>query len=70
MAGASLGGFESLPLALAGAMIFGQVETHIVGGTFGQISSGWREVIVMIVLSVSMIALARYRASRLKVREA
>jgi branched-subunit amino acid ABC-type transport system permease component len=69
MAGASLGGFESLPLALAGALIFGQVETHIQGGTFGEISSGWREVILMLVLSVSMIVLARYRSSRVKLRE-
>lgn len=68
MAGAALGGFESVLLALVGAMIFGQVETHIQGGTFGQISSGWREVILMTVLSVSMLVVARVRVSRIKVK--
>jgi branched-chain amino acid transport system permease protein len=68
MAGAALGGFESVLLALAGAMIFGQVETHVQGGSFGEISSGWREVILMIVLSVSMLVLAQIRATRIKVK--
>jgi branched-chain amino acid transport system permease protein len=69
MAGAALGGFESLLLALLGAMIFGQVESHVQGGTFGSISSGWREVILMTVLSVGVLAVTRLRASRAAVRE-
>jgi branched-chain amino acid transport system permease protein len=69
MAGAALGGFESLLLALAGAMIFGQVESHVQGGTFGSVSSGWREVILMTVLSVGVLLVTRLRASRVRVRE-
>lgn len=69
MAGASLGGFESLLLALLGAMIFGQVESHVQGGTFGSISSGWREVILMTVLTVGVLVVTRLRALRLRVRE-
>lgn len=68
MAGAALGGFESLPLALLGAMIFGQVESHVQGGTFGSISSGWREVILMTVLSVGVLVVLRLRASRERLR--
>ena len=66
MAGAALGGFESLWLALLGAMIFGQIESHVQGGTFGTISSGWREVILMTVLSAGVLAVTRLRAARLK----
>ena len=68
MAGAALGGFESVLLALVGAMIFGQVESHVQGGTFGSISSGWREVILMTVLSVGVLAVTRLRASRLRLK--
>lgn len=68
MAGAALGGFESLPLALFGALIFGQVETHVQGGTFGEISSGWREVILMTVLSLSIIVVVRIRVMRTRSR--
>jgi branched-chain amino acid transport system permease protein len=69
MAGAALGGFESLTLALLGAMIFGQVESHVQGGTFGSISSGWREVILMTVLSAGVLAVTRLRMARLRVKE-
>jgi branched-chain amino acid transport system permease protein len=72
MAGASLGGFESLPLALLGAMLFGQVESQVQGGTFGDISSGRREVILMAVLSGGILLVARHkrRASRFSLEEA
>ncbi len=68
MAGAALGGFESLTLALLGAMIFGQIESHVQGGTFGTISSGWREVILMTVLFAGVLAVTRCErpASRAK----
>ena len=68
-AGAVLGGFESLPLALGGAMVFGQVESQIQGGTFGSITSGWREVILMATLFAGVMLLARRRQQRLEVDE-
>jgi branched-subunit amino acid ABC-type transport system permease component len=69
-AGAVLGGFDSLPLALGGAMLFGQVESHVQGGTFGTIGSGWREVILMAVLFTGVILLARRNQSRFQLAEA
>lgn len=68
MAGAALGGFTSLPLALVGAIVFGQIETHVTSGTFGDISSGWREIILMTVLSVSMVLVAWVRSKRSRSR--
>ena len=69
-AGAVLGGFDSLPLALGGALIFGQVESQVQGGTFGTIGSGWREVILMTVLFLGVILLARRNQSRFQLAEA
>jgi branched-chain amino acid transport system permease protein len=69
-AGAVLGGFDSLPLALGGALIFGQVESQVQGGTFGTIGSGWREVILMTILFLGVILLARRSQSRFQLAEA
>jgi branched-subunit amino acid ABC-type transport system permease component len=69
-AGAVLGGFDSLPLALGGAMLFGQVESQVQGGTFGTVGSGWREVILMVVLFTGVILLARRNQSRFQLAEA
>jgi len=68
-AGAVLGGFDSLPLALGGALIFGQVEAQVQGGTFGTIGSGWREVILMTILFTGVILLARRNQSRFQLAE-
>ena len=68
-AGAVLGGFDSLPLALGGALIFGQVEAQVQGGTFGTIGSGWREVILMTILFAGVILLARRNQSRFQLAE-
>jgi branched-subunit amino acid ABC-type transport system permease component len=70
LAAAVLGGFDSLPLALGGAFIFGQVESHLIGGTFWTVSSGWREVILMAVLFSGVLLLARRGVSHFKVGEA
>jgi branched-chain amino acid transport system permease protein len=64
MAAAVLGGFDSLPLALGGALIFGQIESHTTAGTFGQVTSGWREVILMAVLFTGVLLLARRKRLR------
>ena len=69
LAGAVLGGFRSLPLALLGAMLFGQVESHVGGGTFGRVSSGWREMILMAVLFVGIIIVTRRRRSQFRLAE-
>jgi branched-chain amino acid transport system permease protein len=69
-AAAVLGGFDSLPLALAGAAVFGQVEAHVGAGTFGQTTSGWREVILMAILFTGVLLLARRKQSRFKLAEA
>ena len=68
-AGAVLGGFDSLPLALGGALIFGQVEAQVQGGTFGTIGSGWREVILMTILFTGVILLARRNQGRFQLAE-
>ncbi len=70
LAGAVLGGFNSLPLALLGSMLFGQVEAHVTGGTFGKISSGWREVILMAVLFTGIFIVTRRRRSQFRLTEA
>jgi branched-chain amino acid transport system permease protein len=61
LAAAVLGGFDSLPLALVGALIFGLVESVVGGGVFGPVSSGLREVILMMLLFGGILLLARRR---------
>jgi branched-subunit amino acid ABC-type transport system permease component len=61
LAAAVLGGFDSLPLALVGALIFGLVESVVGGGVFGPVSSGLREVILMALLFGGILLIARRR---------
>ncbi len=61
LAAAVLGGFDSLPLALVGALIFGLVESVVGGGVFGPVSSGMREVVLMILLFGGILLIARRR---------
>ena len=63
LAAAILGGFDSLPLALGGALIFGMVESVVGGGVFGPVSSGAREVILMTLLFGGILLLARRRGT-------
>jgi branched-subunit amino acid ABC-type transport system permease component len=58
---AVLGGFGSIPLALAGAVLLGEVENLIGGGVFGDISSGTREVILMGLVFGAVMILTRSR---------
>ncbi len=66
LAAAVLGGFDSLPLALAGAFVFGQVESQVGGGTFITVTSGWQEVILMALLFGGVLVLGRRSLSRVK----
>jgi branched-chain amino acid transport system permease protein len=61
LAAAVLGGFDSLPLALVGALIFGLVESVVGGGVFGPVSSGAREIILMGLLFGGILLIARRR---------
>jgi branched-subunit amino acid ABC-type transport system permease component len=63
LAAAVLGGFDSLPLALIGALIFGLVESVVGGGVFGPVSSGAREVILVVLLFGGILLLARRRGA-------
>ena len=63
LAAAILGGFDSLPLALGGALIFGMVESVVGGGVFGPVSSGAREVVLMTLLFGGILLLARRRGT-------
>lgn len=61
LAAAVLGGFDSLPLALVGALIFGLVESVVGGGVFGPVSSGMREVVLMVLLFGGILLIAKRR---------
>jgi branched-chain amino acid transport system permease protein len=69
LAAAVLGGFDSLPLALIGALIFGLVESVIGGGVFGVISSGAREVVLISVLFAGIVLLGRRQGRVLNLLE-
>lgn len=58
---AVLGGFNSVGLALAGAMIFGMVDSMFRSGLFGNVSGGSREVIAVGLLLVGVLILNRFR---------
>lgn len=70
LAAAVLGGFDSLPLALVGALIFGLVESVIGGAVFGVISSGVREVILISILFGGIVVLSRRKGRVLNLLEA
>lgn len=69
LAAAVLGGFDSLPLALVGALIFGLVESVVGGGVFGVISSGAREVLLISVLFAGIVILGRRQGRVLNLLE-
>ena len=69
LAAAVLGGFDSLPLALAGAVLFGLVESLVGGGVFGVVSSGTREMLLMVVLFAGILLLGRRRGRALSLLE-
>jgi branched-subunit amino acid ABC-type transport system permease component len=58
---AVVGGLRSLPLALAGALVYGILETALVVGFFGDVSAGSREVTLSCALLVLIVAAARFR---------
>jgi branched-chain amino acid transport system permease protein len=58
LAAAVLGGFESLWLGLAGAGVVGLVESTVGSGVFGQVSSGAREVILILMLFLGIVGLS------------
>jgi len=70
LAAAVLGGFDSLPLALAGAVLFGLVESLVGGGVFGIVSSGAREVLLMALLFAGIVLMGRRRGRVLNLLEA
>jgi len=63
LAAAILGGFDSLPLAMVGAVIFGMVEAVVGGAVFGPVSSGAREVILMTLLFGGILLIARRKGT-------
>ncbi|MGH8992625.1 MAG: branched-chain amino acid ABC transporter permease [Acidimicrobiia bacterium] len=69
LAAAVLGGFDSLPLALVGSLIFGLVESVVGGSVFGPVSSGLREVILMALLFGGIVLLARRRGGVMSLGE-
>ena len=70
LAGAVLGGFDSLPLALGGAIMFGLVESVIGGAVFGPVNSGYREILLMVLLFGAIFTIARLRPNNLNLMEA
>jgi branched-chain amino acid transport system permease protein len=69
LAAAVLGGFDSLPLALLGALLFGMVESVVGGGVFGPVSSGAREIILVVLLFGGILLLARRRGAAMNLLE-
>ncbi|MBA3743732.1 hypothetical protein [Sporichthya sp.] len=58
---AVVGGLRSLPLALAGAVLYGILETALVVGFFGDVSAGGREVTLSCALLALIVIAARVR---------
>ena len=65
-----LGGFNSLPLALVGALMFGEVEALIGGGVFGSVSGGAREVVLMVFLLGALGLIFRFSKHQSELLEA
>lgn len=70
LAAAVLGGFDSLPLALVGALLFGLVESVVGGGVFGPVSSGMREVVLVVLLFGGILLIARRKGAAMNLLEA
>lgn len=58
---AVVGGLRSLPLALAGAIVYGIGETALVVGFFGDVTAGTREVALSCSLLALIVVAARFR---------
>ncbi len=58
---AVVGGLTSLPIALAGALLFGILETALVVDFFSTISPGWREVVINCALLAAILVVAKTR---------
>jgi branched-subunit amino acid ABC-type transport system permease component len=56
-----LGGFDSLPLILLGALVLGEVESVVGSGVFGQVSAATREMLLMGLLFGSVFVVNRLR---------
>lgn len=61
LAAAVLGGFESFTLGVAGAIVFGLVESTVGGGVFGTVDSGVREIVLMGALISGVMIINRKR---------
>ena len=64
LAAGVLGGFDSLPLALVGALLFGLVESVVGGAVFGPVDSGMRELLLMLILFSGILIVNRVRQGR------
>ncbi|WP_019874549.1 branched-chain amino acid ABC transporter permease [Sporichthya polymorpha] len=58
---AVVGGLRSLPLALAGAVVYGILETALVVGFFGEVTAGTREITLSGTLLALIVIAARFR---------
>jgi branched-subunit amino acid ABC-type transport system permease component len=58
---AVVGGLRSLPLALAGAVVYGILETALVVGFFGEVTAGTREITLSCALLALIVVAARFR---------
>lgn len=58
---AIVGGLRSIPLALAGALLFGMVDTGLLVGLFGNRSGGEREFILALAMVTLILIVARTR---------
>src|SRR5439155_1852073 len=61
---AVLGGFTSLPLALAGCVLLGAGETMLTAGVFGQLGDGTIELIVSTAILGLLLAINYFRPIR------
>lgn len=58
---AVVGGLRSIPLALAGALLFGLLETALRVGLFGDRSGGEREIVLVLAMTALILLFARKR---------
>jgi branched-subunit amino acid ABC-type transport system permease component len=58
---AVVGGLRSIPLALAGALLFGLLETALLVGLFGDLGGGSREFILAAAMMTLILIVARTR---------
>jgi branched-chain amino acid transport system permease protein len=59
-----LGGFTSFSLALAGCLLLGIGESALTAGTFGPISGGAREVVIMATLFGLVLLINKFRPTK------